>query len=221
MWAQARAPNYSARPRSGRPLFGEALARKGQCEPWRRSRCRRGVGFDARFHAIAQVRAVGFTAPDRGALAYAACGVRRTASRCCVSSEAAAALCLQECARPSRELAPRGLMIGSRCAPRTRSDAATRRDRRWRSSAASLRSRAGGALQPLAKRACGRRPRRDHRWCSEAATSPRLAQIGLCEPPQLRVPLTPRADRPHLPLRRRHHHRPTTPDGPLKQEKGP
>ncbi len=30
-WAQARATNYSARPRSGRPLFGEALAREGQC----------------------------------------------------------------------------------------------------------------------------------------------------------------------------------------------
>ena len=28
-WAQARATNYWARPRSGRPLFGEALAREG------------------------------------------------------------------------------------------------------------------------------------------------------------------------------------------------
>jgi hypothetical protein len=29
LWAKARATNYSARPRSGRPLFGEALAREG------------------------------------------------------------------------------------------------------------------------------------------------------------------------------------------------
>ena len=30
-WAKARATSYSAGPRSGRPLFGEALAREGQC----------------------------------------------------------------------------------------------------------------------------------------------------------------------------------------------
>jgi hypothetical protein len=41
---------YSARPRSGRPLFGEAIAREGLCGPWRRSQCRRG-GADACFHA--------------------------------------------------------------------------------------------------------------------------------------------------------------------------
>ena len=40
--AQARATNYSAQPRSGRPLFGEALAREGIVRPWRRSRRRRG-----------------------------------------------------------------------------------------------------------------------------------------------------------------------------------
>jgi len=45
-----------------------------------------GWGPGACFHAIAQARVVGLTVPDRRALAYAARGVRRTASRCCVSS---------------------------------------------------------------------------------------------------------------------------------------
>jgi hypothetical protein len=42
IWAIARATGYSARPRSGRPLFGEAIARERGCGPWRRSQCRRG-----------------------------------------------------------------------------------------------------------------------------------------------------------------------------------
>lgn len=41
---------------------------------------------DSCFWAIAQARVVGFTVPDRRALVYAARGVRRRASRCCVSS---------------------------------------------------------------------------------------------------------------------------------------
>src|ERR1035437_10345200 len=42
LWAIARATNYSARPRSGRPLFREALVREGCWGPWCRSQCRRG-----------------------------------------------------------------------------------------------------------------------------------------------------------------------------------
>jgi hypothetical protein len=42
VWAIAGATGYSARPSSGRPLFGEAIAREGLCGPWRRSQCRRG-----------------------------------------------------------------------------------------------------------------------------------------------------------------------------------
>jgi hypothetical protein len=42
IWAIAGATGYSARPSSGRPLFGEAIAREGLCGPWRRSQCRRG-----------------------------------------------------------------------------------------------------------------------------------------------------------------------------------
>ena len=42
IWAIARATNYSARPRFGRPLFGEAPALERQCRPWRRPRRRRG-----------------------------------------------------------------------------------------------------------------------------------------------------------------------------------
>ena len=47
---------------------------------------RHPAGAGACVHAIAQARVVGLTVPDRHALAYAARGVRRTASRCCVSS---------------------------------------------------------------------------------------------------------------------------------------
>ena len=42
LWAIAGATGYSARPRSGRLLFGEALVPEAWCGPWRRSRCRRG-----------------------------------------------------------------------------------------------------------------------------------------------------------------------------------
>ena len=110
MWAQARATNYSARPRSGRPLFGEALARGTV----RRSG-RRRVGFGACFHAIAQARVVGLTVPDRRALAYAARGVRRTASRCCVSSGAALVRSTPGSPewRRSLRLDPASLCIGS------------------------------------------------------------------------------------------------------------
>ena len=51
MWAIARATGYSARPRSGRPLFGEALAREGSCGPWRDLGAG-DFGFGACFHAI-------------------------------------------------------------------------------------------------------------------------------------------------------------------------
>ena len=51
-WAQARATNYLARSRSGRPLFGEALVPEAWCGQWRRSRCRRS-GAGASFHAKA------------------------------------------------------------------------------------------------------------------------------------------------------------------------
>jgi hypothetical protein len=41
-WAKARATGYSARSRSGRPLFGEALVREAWRGTWCRSQCRRG-----------------------------------------------------------------------------------------------------------------------------------------------------------------------------------
>jgi hypothetical protein len=41
-WAQARATNHSARPRSGRPLIGEAIVREGGCGRGCRSQCRPG-----------------------------------------------------------------------------------------------------------------------------------------------------------------------------------
>ena len=66
-------------------LLGEAIAREGL-----RGRggnlSAGGVGSDACLHAIAQARVVSLTAPDPGALAYAARGVRRTANRYCVWS---------------------------------------------------------------------------------------------------------------------------------------
>ena len=69
------------------PAFGEALAHEGSCAPWRRSRCRR-ARFGASFHAIAQARVVGLTVPRPPRSWLCSRGVRRTASRCCVSSRA-------------------------------------------------------------------------------------------------------------------------------------
>ena len=55
-WAIAQATNYSARPRSGRPLIGEAIVREG-CAGRGGDLSAGGAGFDACFHAIGQARA--------------------------------------------------------------------------------------------------------------------------------------------------------------------
>ena len=88
-------------PRAARPLLGDCdsqplpdvaaiptTAFLESARPSRHSPRRPELQFypDARNHAIAQARVVGFTVPDRRALVYAARGVRRRASRCCVSS---------------------------------------------------------------------------------------------------------------------------------------
>ena len=55
LWAIAQATNYSARPRSGRPLIGEAIVREG-CAGRGGDLSARGAGFDACFHAEASAR---------------------------------------------------------------------------------------------------------------------------------------------------------------------